>query len=66
MPRREREGSEGRDSAVIWAYRLEMFEEDDRHVAHLLRQPAVIHLMLLLILGFILLVVVLMALSYAD
>ena len=44
-----------------------MFEEDDRHVAHLLRQPAVIHLMLLLlILGFILLVVVLMALSYAD
>jgi hypothetical protein len=43
-----------------------MSEEDDAHIANLLRQPAAANLMLLLILGFILLAIVLMARSQAD
>ncbi len=43
-----------------------MSDEDDRQIGNLLRRPAVINLMLLLILGFVLIVAVLMALSHAD
>lgn len=43
-----------------------MSGEDDAHISNLLRQPAAINLMLLLIVGFVLLAVVLMAVSQAD
>ena len=42
-----------------------MSDEDDE-IQKLLRQPATTNLMLLLVLGFVLFVVVLMALSRAD
>ncbi|MGZ5824347.1 MAG: hypothetical protein ACXWJH_02380 [Hyphomicrobium sp.] len=42
-----------------------MSDEDDK-IGKLLRHPATTNLMLLLMLGFVLLVVVLMALSRAD
>jgi hypothetical protein len=66
MPRRESAGADGRKAAVIEAYRLEMSDEDDRQIGNLLRRPTVINLMLLLILGFVLIVAALVALSHAD
>jgi hypothetical protein len=43
-----------------------MSDENDAHIAGLLRQPAAINLMLLLIVAFGLIVSVLMVLSHAD
>jgi hypothetical protein len=43
-----------------------MSDEDDAYIAGLLRQPAALNLMLLLVVGFGLVVVALIALSLAD